>query len=280
MLSCGSPATDAVCVQGTSRQNKVLRVVAHIFLSKFPAVAGAFAAIAISLTTNPAHANSSASADIAAPLRAAQATKQPSLGGAGDEKFRNLFNSWQSLEETGVPALAAVAEAAGEAGLTASARAATATRSIATVSIPSRMPVEAVRLTSSYGMRGHPVLGGRRAHKGIDLAGPVGTPIYATADGMVSKAEWFSSYGLYVSIEHGGALQTRYGHMSRLNVANGQRVRKGDIIGFIGSTGRSTGPHLHYEVRVNGQAVNPLPYMQTESFAQTTARLTDNGKGH
>jgi murein DD-endopeptidase MepM/ murein hydrolase activator NlpD len=139
------------------------------------------------------------------------------------------------------------------------------------------MPVEGVKLTSSYGMRVHPVLGGRRAHKGIDLAGPVGTPIYATADGVISKAEWFSSYGLYVSIEHGGALQTRYGHMSRLNVANGQRVHKGDIIGFIGTTGRSTGPHLHYEVRVNGEAVNPLPYMQSDSLVQASTGSLSHG---
>ncbi len=139
------------------------------------------------------------------------------------------------------------------------------------------MPVEGVRLTSNYGMREHPVLGGRRAHKGIDLAGPVGTPVYATADGVISKAEWFSSYGLFVSIEHGGALQTRYGHMSRLNVASGQQVQKGDLIGFIGSTGRSTGPHLHYEVRVNGEAVNPLPYMQQgEPYAAGTVQLATN----
>lgn len=78
---------------------------------------------------------------------------------------------------------------------------------------------------------------------------------------MISRASWFSTYGLYVSIEHGGQIQTRYAHMSRLNVAEGQRVHKGDVIGFVGTTGRSTGPHLHYEVRVDGAAVNPVPYM-------------------
>ncbi len=128
------------------------------------------------------------------------------------------------------------------------------------------MPVEGVRLTSDYGMRWHPVRGGRRAHKGVDLAGPVGTPIHATADATVSKAEWFSSYGLFVSLEHGADIQTRYGHMSRLNVYAGQRVRKGDVIGYLGSTGRSTGPHLHYEVRIAGAAVNPVPYMQADQF--------------
>jgi murein DD-endopeptidase MepM/ murein hydrolase activator NlpD len=243
---------------------------------KFRAVAGAFAALATTFAANPALANSSAATDIAAPLRAAQAAR-PAPTGGNDEKFRNLFNSWQSIEETGVPALAAVAEAANQKGLSASARGDSARRSIGSISIPSIMPVTAVRLSSNYGMRTHPVLGGRRAHKGVDLASPVGTPIHATADGVVSKAQWFSSYGLYVSIEHGGEIETRYGHMSRLNVAAGQHVHKGDIIGFVGATGRATGPHLHYEVRVNGEAVNPLPYMQ--SYADSSAQIAENGKG-
>ncbi|MFA7587566.1 MAG: M23 family metallopeptidase, partial [Novosphingobium sp.] len=101
-----------------------------------------------------------------------------------------------------------------------------------------------------------------------------GTPVYAPADGTVSKAEWFSGYGLYIALEHGGDLQTRYGHLSRLNVADGQQVRKGDLIGYVGSTGRSTGPHLHYEVRVAGEAVNPLPYMQADEL-----KLAKNAKG-
>ena len=132
----------------------------------------------------------------------------------------------------------------------------------ASVSIPSRMPVNGAALTSGYGMRWHPVLGGHRQHKGVDLAQPMGSPVYATADGMVSKADWFSSYGLFISLEHGGNIQTRYGHLSRLNVAAGQTVHKGDLIGYVGTTGRSTGPHLHYEVRIAGVAVNPVPYLQ------------------
>lgn len=209
------------------------------------------------LVVTPAQANSSANADIAAPLRAAQAANQ-SATGAEDEQFRKLFNSWQTYEKTGVPALAAVA-AAGQKTL--------GTGISGGVSIPSRTPIEGYRLTSNFGMRVHPVTGGLRGHKGLDLAASIGTPIYATADGIISKAAWFGGYGLFVSIEHGGDLQTRYGHMSRLNVADGQRVKKGEIIGFVGSTGRSTGPHLHYEVRVKGQAVNPVPYMQSATVA-------------
>lgn len=118
-------------------------------------------------------------------------------------------------------------------------------------------------MSSGYGMRVHPVLGGLRAHKGIDLPATTGTPIHASADGVVGKADWFGGYGLFVELEHGAGMETRYGHMSRIAVAEGQRVRKGDVIGYVGSTGRSTGAHLHYEVRIGGEAVNPVPYMQT-----------------
>ena len=212
----------------------------------------------------PALANSSSNADISAPLRAAQSASQSASGGE-DEQFRELFSTWQSFEADTVPALAAVAEAQSQAGMSSGIR-----KSRPEVSIPSRVPLAGLKLTSGYGMRNHPVTGRRRSHKGIDLAAPTGTPIFATADGLISRASWFSSYGLYVSIEHGGQIQTRYAHMSRLNVANGQRVQKGDIIGFVGSTGRSTGPHLHYEVRIKGAAVDPVPYMHGRQIADAS----------
>ena len=209
------------------------------------------------LTGQTAHANASASADITAPLRTAEAAK---AGVSGDEEFRQLFNSWQSLDRGGQGANAGSAAFAASSGTTLPGFG-------AAVAVPSRMPVEAVRQTSNFGMRWHPVLGGHRAHKGVDLSAPTGTPVYATADGVVGRADWFSSYGLYVAVEHGGALETRYGHLSRLNVAAGQAVHKGDLIGYVGSTGRSTGPHLHYEVRIAGEAVNPVPYMEGEGVA-------------
>ncbi len=242
-------------------------MVLSILAARFRVIAGVIGAAASMLLAGPAIANSSSNADIAAPLRAAQEAGQ-SVSSSEDEQFRSLFNRWQTFESDNVPALAAVAEAAGQAGLTASARARTKTRQ--EVSIPSRVPLKGVKLTSGFGMRTHPITGRRRGHKGIDLAAPTGTPIYATADGLVSRASWFSTYGLYVSIEHGGELQTRYAHMSRLNVALGQRVKKGEIIGFVGSTGRSTGPHLHYEVRVRGDAVNPVPYMHGDQLGDAT----------
>jgi murein DD-endopeptidase MepM/ murein hydrolase activator NlpD len=125
------------------------------------------------------------------------------------------------------------------------------------------MPVAAYRLTSNFGLRQHPLLGGLREHSGVDLAAPIGSPIYATSDGVVGAANWRGGYGLSVSLEHGGGVETRYGHMSQLNVAAGQQVRRGDIIGLVGSTGLSTGPHLHYEVRLNGRAVDPVPYLKS-----------------
>nr|WP_240956946.1 M23 family metallopeptidase [Pseudopontixanthobacter vadosimaris] len=206
-------------------------------------------AFCMAMMAHPALANSAA-ADITAPVRDAQASP---LGG-GDEQFRQLFASWESLDNGGVQTVQPTA-----------------------VAVPSRMPVDGVRLSSDYGMRNHPVIGGRRAHKGVDLAGPTGTPIYATADGLVETAKNFSSYGLYVRIEHGARLETRYAHMSRLAVAAGERVKKGDIIGYIGSTGRSTGPHLHYEVRIDGEAVNPIPYMVESEAQQAFALATGQG---
>jgi murein DD-endopeptidase MepM/ murein hydrolase activator NlpD len=99
-------------------------------------------------------------------------------------------------------------------------------------------------------------------HAGIDLAGPYGTPIYATADGIVNRAEYNNGgYGNLVEINHGQGILTRYGHLSRYVARAGQRIRRGELIGYMGSTGRSTGSHLHYEVRINGQAVNPVPFI-------------------
>lgn len=133
-----------------------------------------------------------------------------------------------------------------------------ATSAFSAVALPSQLPLNAAALTSGFGHRRHPLLGGMRVHSGIDLAAPVGTPVFATSDGTVNTAGWGGGYGLLVALDHAGAMQTRYGHLSQIAVAPGQQVRKGEIVGFVGSTGMSTGPHLHYEVRVNGRAVNPM----------------------
>jgi murein DD-endopeptidase MepM/ murein hydrolase activator NlpD len=107
-------------------------------------------------------------------------------------------------------------------------------------------------------MRVNPVTGIYAEHDGIDLAAPMGTPIIATGDGVIGSAGWRGGYGLMVAVEHGSGVETRYGHMSQVAVAPGEQVRKGEIIGYVGSTGRSTGPHVHYETRINGHPVNPL----------------------
>ncbi len=200
---------------------------------------GALAALAMSAT--PAQANEAAATTTQ--IAGAVATQNAT----GDREFSELFASWKSIDTTG--------------GLVAAAP------SIAAVSVPAGMPLHDATLTSDYGMRTHPVLGGRRNHKGVDLAQPTGTPVYATADGIVSRAEPFSSYGNYIQIEHGGELQTRFGHLSGFAVVAGEQVRKGQLIGYVGSTGRSTGPHLHYEVRVAGEAVDPRPYMVATDLA-------------
>lgn len=113
-------------------------------------------------------------------------------------------------------------------------------------------------ITSGFGMRRHPILGIAREHLGVDLAARAGSPILAPAEGTVRLAGWASGYGLTVMVEHGGGLETRYAHLSGIAVGVGQAVHAGTLLGYVGSTGLATGPHLHYEVRVNGRAVNPL----------------------
>lgn len=122
-----------------------------------------------------------------------------------------------------------------------------------------RIPIEFARLSSTFGMRKHPVLGRMRAHKGVDYAARTGTPIMAAGDGRVELAGWKSGYGKTVIINHGQGRSTLYGHMSSLGkIKRGQSVSQGSIIGRVGSTGLATGPHLHYEFRIGGKQVNPL----------------------
>ncbi|MBO6604913.1 MAG: M23 family metallopeptidase, partial [Roseicyclus sp.] len=128
--------------------------------------------------------------------------------------------------------------------------------------LPFAMPVQSsVRFTSGFGYRRDPINGGRRLHAGTDFAGPVGTPLYAAGDGVVIFAGRQSGYGLMVKIQHPFGIETRYAHMSRLRVSQGQRVSRGDRIGDMGRTGRVTGPHLHYEVRQNGTPINPMNFI-------------------
>jgi murein DD-endopeptidase MepM/ murein hydrolase activator NlpD len=157
---------------------------------------------------------------------------------SADAQFRTLFQTWKkldALEQT-------------------------------VISIPSMQPVDKLIFTSSFGVRSDPFRGTAAMHAGVDIPGAIGTPIYATADGVISHAGRQGGYGNLVQINHGRGIETRYGHLSKILVADNSRVRRGQMIGLMGSTGRSTGSHLHYEVRVDGKAVNPVPFLQTGEY--------------
>lgn len=155
-----------------------------------------------------------------------------------DMQFRSLFMTWKKLDSL-------------EQGV---------------IAIPSAQPVERLAFTSNYGVRADPFRGTAAMHAGVDIPGPMGTPIYATADGIIDRAERAGGYGNMVEINHGKGIQTRYGHLSKILVAPFTRVHRGQLIALMGSTGRSTGPHLHYEVRIDGHAVNPIPFLQTADY--------------
>ena len=187
-----------------------------------------------SAMTAPAMANSAATASDSFRVSAEDVKANQTALGVSDPEFRALSNSWGQIN-------GAVAKIQ--------------------VAVPSINPVEIMKFSSGYGYRNAPTRGASRNHKGIDIPGPVGTPIYATADGQIGRAEWVGGYGKFVEINHGNSVQTRYGHLSAMNVMPGQRIRKGDILGYMGSTGRSTGSHLHYEVRIAGEAINPSAFL-------------------
>ena len=168
---------------------------------------------------------------------------------AGNPTFKALFNSWKKLD----------------------------TLQDGVISVPSDKPVKTAAFTSGYGIRSDPFRGGAAMHAGIDLSGPVGTPIYATANGVVTTAGYNSGgYGNLVKIDHGRGIETRYGHLASMSVRPGDRVTRGQQIGRMGSTGRSTGSHLHYEVRIDGRAVNPVPFMRSADYVLAMQRKANN----
>ena len=160
--------------------------------------------------------------------------------GKADPTFKQLFTSWKKLD----------------------------TLQDGAIAVPSDKPIKtAAAFTSGYGVRSDPFQGRTAMHPGIDLAGAIGTPIYATADGVITNAGFNNGgYGNLIKIDHGRGIETRYGHLSKMNVYPGQRVHRGEMIGRMGSTGRSTGSHLHYEVRIDGRAVNPVPFMKSTDY--------------
>jgi murein DD-endopeptidase MepM/ murein hydrolase activator NlpD len=159
-----------------------------------------------------------------------------------DAQFRSLFETWKKLDSIESSA----------------------------ISIPSLQPVQHVTFTSMFGVRSDPFRGSAAMHAGVDIPGAMGTPIYATADGVVSHAGRQGGYGNLIEINHGHGIETRYGHLSKILVADNTRVHRGQIIGLMGSTGRSTGTHLHYEVRIDGRAINPVPFLQSGEYVAQT----------
>ena len=168
-----------------------------------------------------------------------------------DPKFKQLFVSWKKVDQL-------------EKAMT---------------SIPSFRPATTSRFTSGFGVRYDPFSGYAAMHAGVDLAGRHGDLIYAASDGVVSNAGWSGAYGNMIELGHGKGIVTRYGHLSRINVHPGESVKKGEVIGRMGSTGRSTGTHLHYEVRIDGRAVNPVPYLEASNYVLAIQERADLGQG-
>ncbi len=145
--------------------------------------------------------------------------------------------------------------------------------------IPAIRPLKNMfTITSGFGRRYHPILKTLRNHTGIDIAAPKGTPIYATADGTVSREKPGSGYGICVLLNHGYSYQTLYAHMSKAAVKPGQKVKRGQLIGYVGSTGMSSGSHLHYEVIKNGQPVNPIYYFYIDITPEEYNSLLESSK--
>lgn len=149
--------------------------------------------------------------------------------------------------------------------------------------IPAIQPVSNKDLkytASGYGLRIDPIYKTRKFHHGMDFSADKGAPIYATGNGTVVKAGWQSGYGLMVEIDHGFGYKTRYAHMNKISVKKGQKMKRGETIGEVGSTGKSTGPHLHYEVVVKGQKVNPINYYYLDLSDEEYDRMVQMAENH
>lgn len=146
-------------------------------------------------------------------------------------------------------------------------------------SVPQVMPADMRMISSGFGYRSDPFHGGAAMHSGLDFKGRIGAPIHAAADGKVTFVGTKSGYGKVVEISHGNGMMTRYAHMSAWRAKAGQQVAAGEVIGLIGNTGRSTGPHLHFEVRIHGRAVNPRPFLETAPHVLEEARAEPTQPG-
>lgn len=137
--------------------------------------------------------------------------------------------------------------------------------------IPAFLPVARPERSSDFGYRRDPFRGRAAFHAGLDLTGNTGDAIHAAADGVVVRAGWWAGYGKVVVVDHGNGIETRYGHMSRFHVKEGDRIRQGQVVGGMGSTGRSTGTHLHFEIRLDGRPLDPQPFLDLASYGLDAA---------
>jgi len=185
-------------------------------------------------------------------------TFEQSIVDIGDE-IRSI-QAEAARKEAAKKAAEAARQAAAEAARQAAATPATQPPSATGDFVVTTRPVPG-RVTSPFGPRRHPVFGSTASHPGVDMQARSGDPIHAAADGVVITARWINGYGNAVIISHGAKFSTLYAHQSKLLVSVGDQVSSGDVIGLVGSTGWSTGPHLHFEVRINGTPVNPEPYL-------------------
>lgn len=231
-LSPGARAVLAPLLAAEARQNALLERATTAARARYMSAAYTFRALGL----DPRRFTRSSRIAVGGPLEPvrAEGAAEPADAAAAAAKVRAFYTAWSRLAELG--------EAA--------------------ASIPSRTPAGTYNFTSTFGVRYDPFTGGSAVHAGVDMAGPTGQPIVASAAGTVVRAGWYAGYGNCVDVAHGNGLMTRYGHLSRVRVRVGDRLNAGEMLGAMGSTGRSTGPHLHFEVRVDGRAVDPMPYLR------------------
>ena len=191
-----------------------------------------------------------------------------SQGQFGNEEFTTSLDTFHALRTSAMSGAATMGIEFGE-------RNATTADWLRLASAPNLWPVEGA-ITGSFGERSDPFNGEGAFHTGVDISSEYGHSVIAPADGVVNFADLQNGYGRLIVITHANGISTRYGHLSAFNVASGQRVQRGDVIGYVGLSGRSTGPHLHYEVRIFNTPVNPYKYLRLNT---TQAKLHNFGTG-
>ncbi|MEO6120333.1 MAG: M23 family metallopeptidase, partial [Terriglobales bacterium] len=183
----------------------------------------------------------------------------------GEERFATSLDHFYALKSSAMSGVATMAVGFG-------ARNATLSDWVRLAAAPSLWPIQG-RIMSSFGSRDDPFNGEGAFHRGVDIHGNFGQPIVSPADGVIESADFRGGYGRTVVIGHGNGISTLFGHMSGFAVSTGQRVQRGDVIGYVGQSGRSTGPHVHYEVHIHNTPVNPYKYLRaTLTQSEVTAK--------